>query len=127
MTNDIDYERSTRRLFWLTLGIGIVASAVGWIMGGQRIGLGLAIGSLASLGNLWLWHAVTKGITAQAKPSKSSTGLFAGRILALFAVGYVMVKYLSIDPRAGIAGLFASSAAVIVEILLELAAGRRLT
>ena len=65
--------------------------------------------------------------TAEAKPSKSSAGLFAVRILALFAVGYVMVKYLSIDPRAGIAGLFASSAAVIVEILLELAAGRRLT
>jgi hypothetical protein len=127
VTNDIDYGRSTRRLFWLTAGIGLAASVAGWVMGGSRVGLGLAIGSLASLGNLWLWRAVTKGITAEAKPSKSSAGLFAVRILALFAVGYVMVKYLSIDPRAGIAGLFASSAAVVVEILLELVAGRRLT
>jgi hypothetical protein len=127
INNDIDYERSTRRLFWLTLGIGAAASAAGWVVGGPRIGLGLAVGSLASLGNLWLWHAVTSGVTAGAKPSKSSAGLFAGRILALFAVGYVMVKYLSIDPRAGIAGLFASSAAVIAEILIELAVGKRLT
>lgn len=127
MTNDIDYEQSTRRLFWLTLAIGTAASTVGWIMGGRRVGLGLALGSSASLGTLWLWHAVTKGVNPGVKPSKSSAGLFAGRILALFAVGYVMVRYLSVDPRAGVAGLFASSAAVIVEILLELAVGRRLT
>jgi ATP synthase I chain len=127
VTNDIDYARSTRRLFWLTLGIGITASVVGWIMGGRRVGLGLGIGSFASLVNLWLWHAVTKGVNPGDKSSKFAAGLFAGRILALFAVGYVMVKYLSIDPRAGIAGLFASSAAVLAEILIELAVGRRLT
>lgn len=127
MTNDIDYARSTRRLFWLTLAIGIAASAVGWVMGGRRIGLGLGLGSFASLGNLWLWHAVTEGIKPGEKPSRSSAAFFALRILALFAIGYVMVKYLSVDPRAGVAGLFASSAAVLVEILLELAVGKRLT
>lgn len=100
-------------------------------MGGRRVGLGLGLGSFASLGNLWLWHAVTEGIKpaekSSEKPSRSSAPFFGLRILALFAIGYVMVKYLSVDPRAGVAGLFASSAAVLVEILLELAVGKRLT
>ncbi len=120
---DIDYGQATRRLFWLTCGIGLTGSLVAWWVGGNPAGGGFLIGSAASLVNLWIWHAIAKGLSGgEEKPSRTMAGLFAGRFLALFALGYVMLRTLNVQPLAMVLGLFVSALAVIAEILLELVA-----
>jgi hypothetical protein len=125
---DIDYEQSTRRLYWLTLTIGVTGTAVSWAVWGVSAGAGFGIGSAASLTNLWIWQMLAASLSG--KPSRKSMiagGLFAGRFLALFALGYVIVRALNVQPLAAILGLLVSSAAVVAEIVIELAAGRRLS
>jgi hypothetical protein len=125
---DIDYEQSTRRLYWLTFIIGVTGTAVAWAVWGVNRGAGFGIGSAASLINLWVWQMLS--VRLSSKPSGKSmlaAGLFAGRFLALFVFGYVIVRALNVQPLAAILGLLVSAAAVVAEIVIELAAGRRLS
>lgn len=123
---DIDYAQATRRLFWLTGLVGLLGSLVGLVMGGVPSGLGFAIGSAASLANLWIWYAITLRLSGDnSRPSKAGPIFFAGKLLALFALGYVILKTLNIEPLAAILGLFSSVLAVIGEIAIELVTGNR--
>ncbi|MFZ0593212.1 MAG: ATP synthase subunit I [Bryobacteraceae bacterium] len=120
---DIDYGQATRRLFWLTCGIGLTGSLVAWWVAGNSAGGGFLIGSAASLANLWIWHAIARHLSSgEEKPSRTMAGLFAGRFLGLFALGYVILKTLNVQPLAMVLGLFVSALAVIAEILFELVA-----
>ena len=119
---DIDYIQSTRRLYWLTFVIAVTGSFVAWALWGKGAGGGFALGGMASLVNLWMWEAIANGLAgAKSKKSVVAGGLFAGRFLALFAFGYVIVRALNVQPLAAIVGLLSASFAVLVEILLELA------
>ena len=126
--SDIDYGRATRRLYWLTVAIAFVASLVGFAYWGCPVGLGLALGGVVSLANLWLWDSLGKMLAGKAgKGSSILAILMAGRLLALFAGGYVIVKYLEVDVLAGVAGLLSSALAALIEIVLEIAVPRRLS
>jgi ATP synthase I chain. len=126
--SDIDYGRATRRLYWLTVAIAFVASLVGFAYWGRPVGLGLALGGVVSLANLWLWDSLGKMLAGKAgKGSSILAILMAGRLLALFAGGYVIVKYLEVDVLAGVAGLLSSALAALIEIVLEIAVPRRLS
>ena len=124
--SDIDYDRSMRRLYWLTFVIAATGSLVAWAVWGKGAGGGFALGSVASLVNLWMWEAIANGLGGgKAKKSAVAGGLFAGRLLALFAFGYVIVRALNVQPLAAIVGLLSASFAVMAEILLELAGAAR--
>ena len=126
--SDIDYGRATRRLYWLTVAIAFVASLVGFAYWGRPVGLGLALGGVVSLANLWLWDSLGKMLAGKTgKGSSILAILMAGRLLALFAGGYVIVKYLEVDVLAGVAGLLSSALAALIEIVLEIAVPRRLS
>lgn len=123
---DIDYAQATHRLFWLTILVGIAGALVALVIRGAPSGLGFAIGSAASLANLWIWHTVTLRLSGEnRRPSKAGPLFFAGKLLALFALGYVTLKSLNIEPLAAILGLFSSVLAVIGEIAIELVIGSR--
>jgi hypothetical protein len=123
---DIDYTQSTRRLYWLTCVIAVTGSFVAWALWGKGAGGGFALGGMASLVNLWIWEAIANGLAgAKSKKSVVAGGLFAGRLLALFAFGYVIVRALNVQPLAAIVGLLSASFAVVAEILLELAGAGR--
>lgn len=125
---DIDYGRATRRLYWLTAVIVVAASLIGFGYRGRPVGLGLALGGAVSLVNLWLWDSLGKILAGKTvKGSALLAVLMAGRLLALFAGGYVIVKYLEVDVLAGVAGLLASALAALIEIVLEVAVPRRLS
>ena len=125
---DIDYSIATKRLFGWTVCIGLIGLVVSFAVWGKRVGFGFAVGALAGLVNLWLWDTVasTFGGTA-GKRSKAAAILFAGRFLALFAFGYVIVNYLHVSPFAALIGLFTGVAAALAEIIFELAAFKRLS
>jgi len=125
---DIDYSQSTKRLFRWTVCIGVSGIVISFAVWGKRTGYGFGIGALAALVNLWVWDAVAESLSG--KPGKRSTmagALFAGRFLALFAFGYVIVSYLDVSPFAALIGLFTGAAAILAEIIFELAAFKRLS
>jgi hypothetical protein len=119
---DINYAKSTRRLFVLTASFGVIGSVVASAGWGGSAGGGFALGSLASLLNLWLWHALTMRLSGdQSRRSRFGARLFAARFLALFALGYGILKTLNVEPLAAILGLLTSAMAVLAEIVIELA------
>lgn len=124
---DIDYSRSTRRLFVLTVAIGFVGSAIAWVVWGGPGAAGFGIGSAASFLNLWLWHGLTLRLSGEGdRRARFASTFFVGRILVLFAIGYVILRTLNVQPLAAILGLFTSAIAAMAEILIELALmGRR--
>ena len=125
---DINYAHSLRRLYWLTFVIGTTATLLAFPLWGSSAGGGIALGSLASFANLWIWERIALGISGSVDGKTKAAGvLFGGRFLALFAFGYVIVKTLSVDPFATLLGLFASSVAAVAEILIQLFSGWRLT
>lgn len=123
---DIDYGQSTRRLFILTIALGVLGSLVALGIWGAPAGVGFTIGSAASLLNLWLWQRITARLSLKGeRPSRFVGALFAGRLLALFALGYVILETLNVEPLAAILGLLTSALAVVAEIAIELALGAR--
>jgi hypothetical protein len=86
--------------------------AVGWILGS----------AVSALNFRWL-KQLTEAIGGKAaKPRKA---VFLGmRYVILGGCAYVILKYSAISLTAALSGLFVSVAAVIVEILLELAYAR---
>ena len=86
--------------------------SVGWILGT----------AVSALNFRWL-KQLTEAIGGEAaKPRKA---VFLGmRYVILGGCAYVILKYSAISLTAALSGLFVSVAAVIVEILLELAYAR---
>ena len=122
MTTDIDYQRSTRRLFRIAIAIAIAGTLIAGIMRGLPGTVGFALGGGASLLSLSLWHRVAMKISPSQEPRKSgpSTLFLIGRFVALFVVAYVIVKTLEVNVMAALSGLFVSAAAVVAEVLFEL-------
>ncbi len=122
MNIDIDYERSTRRLFRIALAIAIAGTLIAGLWRGLPGAVGFALGGGASLLSLSLWRRVAMKISPSQEPRKSgpSTLFLVGRFLALFAAAYVIVKTLEVNVMAAISGLFVSAAAVVAEVLFEL-------
>ena len=112
---------SVRRLYRLTLTIGILgAAAFGWAQG-AREALAFGLGALGSFGNLWLFHRLSVSIAPGEGSGKPwQAGAFIGRYMVLFAVGYVIVKGLDVNPLPVVLGLFASTAAVLASSIVEL-------
>ena len=126
--DNFDYIRSTRRLYWLTFVIVVTGSFLAWGIWGKSAAGGFALGGIASLANLWIWEMIANGLSGNpSKKSMVAGALFAGRLLALFAFGYVIVRALNVQPLAAIAGLLSASLGVIAEILFELAGAARLS
>ena len=90
---------------------------------GWSWGAGWAIGTAVSALNFRWLKQLTEAIGGQAaKPRKA---VFLGMRYVLLGGGaYVILKYSAISLPAALSGLFVSVAAVILEILLELAYAR---
>jgi ATP synthase I chain len=108
------------KLMW-AIGAGGAIALVAWR--GWPWGAGWALGTAVSALNFrWLKQLVEGIGGTAAKPRKA---VFLGmRYLLLGGGAYVILKYSAISLPAALAGLFVSVAAVIVEILLELAYAR---
>jgi hypothetical protein len=122
---------SLRRLYWLTASYGLLGFVSYFWLQGVRPALGFAIGSLGSLGNLWLFNWLSRAIAPGPRTRRPwEAGAFVGRYLVLFLVGYATVKSLDVNPLPVVLGLFASTAAVLTALVVELIEnliGRRTT
>jgi|SRR5271157_628402 len=122
MTTDIDYQRATQRLFRITVAIVVAGLVVAGLWRGLPAAFGFGIGGSVSLASLWLWHRVAMKISPAREPKKAGPSAFflVGRFLVVLASGYVIVRTLDVNVIAALAGLFASAAAVVAEMLFEL-------
>jgi hypothetical protein len=106
---------TTRWLYRLTAGFGLIGFVSYLVLSGLRPALGFALGSFGSLGNLalfdWLAHGIKPGKSTR-KPWRASA--FATRYLLLFLIGYAAIKALNINPLPVVLGLLTSTVAALV-------------
>ena len=116
-------DRAVMRIWKLIWAIGAAGAVALVAWRGWWWGAGWVIGTVVSALNFrWLKQLVEAIGAEAAKPRKA---VFLGmRYLLLGGGAYVILKFSAISLPAALSGLFVSVAAVIVEILLELAYAR---
>ena len=112
---------NARRILNMTIGVGILGALVATVWKGARTGIGFASGSILSILSLYGWINLAGALGASEKPPKrASVAFLAARYVLIGVAVYVIVKILEVRPEAVLAGLLASTAAVLIEILVEL-------
>jgi hypothetical protein len=121
--DEVWMDRAVRRIWKLIWAIGAGGTIVLTAWRGWAWGAGWLIGTAVSALNFrWLKQLVDAIGGPAAKPRKA---VFLGmRYLLLGGGAYVILRFSAISLPAALSGLFVSVAAVIVEILLELAYAR---
>ena len=118
------WERALARVgrlivIWGTAGVVAAAVWRGW-----RSGAGFAVGAAAGwLSFRWLERVVEH--LGEKRPARKRVAVLAGlRYLLLGGGAYAILHFSSLSLPAALAGLFVPAAAVISEILIELAYAR---
>ena len=116
-------DRAVARIWKLIWAIGAAGAVALVAWRGWWWGAGWAIGTAVSALNFrWLKQLVLAIGEETAKPRKA---VFLGMRYVLLGGGaYVILRFSAISLPAALSGLFVSVAAVIVEIILELAYAR---
>ena len=116
-------DRAVARIWKLIWVIGVMGAVALVAWRGWWWGAGWAIGTAVSALNFrWLKQLVLAIGEETAKPRKA---VFLGMRYVLLGGGaYVILRFSAISLPAALSGLFVSVAAVLVEIILELAYAR---
>jgi len=119
----MDPDRAVGRIFRVTLALTVLGAGLYFAMGGWRGCLGFLLGSLIAFANLrWLKRTVyALGDAAEGKPPKARVAVFLGlRYLLMGLAAYAILRFSEISLTACLVGLFVPTAAVVLEILIEL-------
>jgi ATP synthase I chain len=130
--DDSVYRKAEKRIEWLTALLGTVAAILATVRWGWAAGIGLALGAALS----WLnFRWLKQGVGALVAVAAAQTGSdkpripravylkFFGRFGLLLVVVYVILSRSILPAAAVLAGLFALVAAVLLEMVMELARG----
>lgn len=125
-------SRATERLGWWILCIALLGTAGAAYWGGWRWALGFLLGATASYWNFRVLRKIVDRLAAAAgaggPPPKSRVFRVLLRFLLLGLGAFAILNYSEVSVTAALIGLFVSAAAVLVEILFELAfAGKSVT
>ena len=121
--DELTYERASGRIPKIMAvigGVGTVAAFAGW---GWRAGAGFLVGSLISALNfLWL-----KGVVDSlgGERPRRHVIILAGRFLLIAGAAYVIFSVSPISAPALWAGVFVLTAAMFVEVAIEIAYARK--
>ncbi len=120
----MDLDRAIGRICRLILVLTLSGTAVYSAIGGWRGACGFLLGGLVSYLNFrWLKRTVDSlsAVASGRKPPRASVAVFLGLRYLLLGLGaYAILKFSEISLTAALVGLFVSTAAVILEILIEL-------
>ena len=122
--NDADrYKRPLARIRRIIVVLGIGGTVYVSIAYGWQTGLGFLVASIASYWSVWRWHRVVESLGPDSVRERIPVSRFILQFRLLAIVGYVIVKYLQVNRLVAVSGLLVGAAAVILEILYELAYG----
>jgi hypothetical protein len=116
------FGQTVTRLVKLMAAITILGTLVAGVWRGWKFGAGFALGAAISALNFYWLKRLTESL-GSARVRRRSAVFLASRYVVLALIAYVILRYSSISLPAALAGLFVSTAAVIVEILFELVYG----
>ena len=119
----MNLDRAVERILRLTLALTALGAAVYFATAGWRGGCGFLLGgSISYLNFRWIKRTVySLGEAAGGKPPRARVAVLLGlRYLLLGGGAYAILKFSEISLNAALVGLFAPTAAVILEILIEL-------
>jgi hypothetical protein len=112
------YERAIRRIYWITVGLGLLGSIATVFLRGFWSGLAFLIGGAVSYLSFFGWRRLAGAIGPGANTRFG--WLFVARNFILLAAAWVIIKFLGPNAVAGATGLFVATAAIILEIIYEL-------
>jgi hypothetical protein len=118
----LSYQRAASRIGRIMAAIAIVGTLAALALAGWRSGAGFLVGAFISLLNFYWIKGVVDGM---AGGRRRGTVILAFRYLILGGAAYVIVKLISIDLRAILAGVFVFTAAVFVEVAIEIVYARK--
>ena len=119
----MDLDLAVGRISRLTLALTGAGAAIYFALAGWRGGCGFLLGAIVSYLNFrWLKRTVNAlGETVGGKPPRAWVAVVLGLRYLLLGLGaYAIVRFSEISLTAALVGLFVSTAAVILEILIEL-------
>ena len=119
----MDLDRAVGRINRFSLVITVVGAGVYFVAKGWPGGCGFLLGGLIAYLNFhWIRRSVyALGEMSAGKQPRLSLAVFLGlRYLLLGGAAYAILKFFEISLIAALVGLFAPTAAVILEILIEL-------
>jgi TRAP-type C4-dicarboxylate transport system permease small subunit len=119
---DGSFEPTITRLVKLMAAITVVGTAATLAWRGWKWAAGFAVGAAISGLNFYWLKRLTDSL-GSTRVRRRSAVFLASRYIVLGLMAYVILRYSSISLPAALAGLFVSTAAVIVEILFELKYG----
>ncbi len=123
--DDLSYERVVQRITRITLALIAAGSVVAFAWGGWEWAVGFALGGTVSwISFRWLKQVV--GSLGADRPQPNLPQKAVLRYLLIGIAAYILVKYTVVNLRAAVAGLLISSAAVIIEIVIQLIQGWKL-
>jgi hypothetical protein len=118
-------DRALTRIMRIGAGLGAAGTIVVLIRFGPKTAVGFLAGALLSLLNFHGLRRVAEGLSGSSRPGfRASPVFWAFRYFLFAGIGYVIVKGLGISLMPILAGLFVAAAAIIVEILYEIAYAR---
>ncbi|MGI8988783.1 MAG: ATP synthase subunit I [Bryobacteraceae bacterium] len=116
------------RLGWWMLLLAVLGCGAAQWRGGWRWSLGFLLGAAASYWNFQALKKIVDRLAAAAGSGVKSRGRGIIRVLLRFLVlalgAFVIIRYSEVSVRAALVGLFVSAAAVILEIIFELASAK---
>lgn len=116
------FGQTVSRLVKLMAAITLAGTLAAAVWRGWKWGAGFAVGAAISGLNFYWLKRLTESL-GSTRVRRRSAIFLASRYLVLGLIAYVILRYSSISLPAALAGLFVSTAAVIVEILFELVYG----
>ena len=120
-TDGLFFDRAVGRISKIMLALAGGGTAAAFAWRGWRWGVGFVVGAAASWLNFVCLKAIVDALGRTQPTRKRTLGLAVFRYLLLGLGAYAILIYSSISIVAALLGLFVSAAAVIVEILFELA------
>ena len=120
------YRKAVTRMLRLIAVFAGAGSLAAFVWRGWKWGTGFAFGAGIAWVNFLLLKKLTEslGVTGPKPPSTGGAVFLGSRYLILGGVVYATLRFTSISMLAAAMGLFVSLAAVLVEILFELAYAR---
>ncbi len=108
----------TRRTYQIALVLAVAGIVGAGNVGGVPGSIGFALGAAFSVGNFWLWHRTVLRVGEGGSGGGAAYGI---RAFLLLFTGYAILNYFEANVLAALVGCFVAVAAVILEILVELA------